>query len=666
MITVPIVETLKKADKAYCDSVSVKRLDEALLALSDLNADICSELNWQRTRRLDGYIKIKLAVIKFFKGKLEQINLDVAKKSIDRAKSILPDSDLSWVESVKDIMRQTVVFMTSVYEGYAAVMSKHDRLFDTGRYLETLEIIDDKLKELGTKDGAFIEFIDIFPDAETGKIAFFSVNEEVRKALYGCRNEMRLAFESSASPKNAVFDTLGQFDKYSLCPDYTINIGGEHSPILFVSTPLENEFTFLLNVNKSVGFKQRNIVQLNTGWWGELCSKPDGKDSAKERADEVRDLFLGILMQADYRKNTDIFAVYGLSEMSLADVRGVLIACSDYVKKSDRPVKFVINDGTGNLGLLEFFNGIRQELSLCAAENVYLSLPSFNSICEYLKLIGTAELQALHKQGVFLGYVGISVLIEQFKNGDPLWREEYIATSRTNFAKSRRFLDELADDSRYVPVDWNWTSEVKKPEQIDVKYDYDKIRDVLDARIEEIIANEDYDIYRRCEELVLYCLCADEDLSVWERIDDDEKKSRVARATRVIATAMRCYYSNPDVEFCDTDEGRWGGRCCGGGQLIQYKVKDIQDVEWTRDAVLHELYHSIQHTMMSSNLSLKWYKKTYHVSEERLQSWRDNNGCYINSDKHHDLYWVQTMEVDARDYACMCLGDKIYHSVRLK
>ena len=225
------------------------------------------------------------------------------------------------------------------------------------------------------------------------------------------------------------------------------------------------------------------------------------------------------------------------------------------------------------------------------------------------------------------------------------------------------FLSHLPDDSKLVPRDWGYDPAIEKSVKSEGgEYNYDEIRDVSDDRIRAIIANDSFSIYEKCGELVRYILLADEDKSVWkELLSDSEKALRIARATRIIAYTMKVYYSNPKVTIVHS-HAAWGGLCCDGGQEIKYDKGSTGKIEWLMDAILHELYHSLQHTLTDTAVDPAWYKKTYHISNERIASWHDNNDVYVSiGEGEDDFYMIQTLEVDARDFAGLCLGDQVYH-----
>ena len=79
----------------------------------------------------------------------------------------------------------------------------------------------------------------------------------------------------------------------------------------------------------------------------------------------------------------------------------------------------------------------------------------------------------------------------------------------------------------------------------------------------------------------------------------------------------------------------------------------------------HELFHSVQHTLLDYNASPGWYKRTYHLSNERIATWRDNFSIYTDIDDNRNQYMVQAVETDARDFESFCLGDIALSHTRL-
>lgn len=669
-----IIEIIREAEKKYGESVSVQELNEAAATLEGLPKTRFNEINLKRRNKLIAFLKIKAAVLSFLFNKeedLSQRNLDAAKLRIDEGKIILEGEasveDVGWIGSLKDIMTQVAVYFKDVYSGLEGAERGEDG-FNANKYCLTLELVNKKLTEMQEgKD--FGRPLDLFPLPETSSVNFLfpSLNSALHAKMRNCRNRLNEYFRLNYFTPVSVRGDLARYDKYELCPDDIIGTKDVDSRILFVSTPFENEFTLLLNANAEVGGEKRKIVQLNTGWWNEMCVNHNDKASAEQRAKEVKNIFYGFLTYIEYDKNPTLCALYGVNSLPVWDRRGVLTACSEYAENHKGKPGFVILDTTGDIALLREYNGLDRAEVKTYASNMYLSLPRYRDAYNALKAVGEKRLEELKRNGAFLGYIGLSKLLEQFLNGDELWENEYKRTSDINEATAADFLEELLEDNYLIPADWGWKPK-KERKRIDgdvAGYDYDQIKEVMNDEIKRIMENPEPDIYRRCEQLVIYCLGAGEDVTVWGKLDDEEKKARVTTAVKVIATAMRCYYSNPIVEFCDTKEGAWGGRCCGGGHTIQFKVRSIQDLAWTRDAILHELYHSLQHTMISFGCSLAWYKRTYHVSEERRMSWQDNERYYLGVDEDMKRYWIQVQEVDARDFACMCLGDTVYHQSRI-
>ncbi len=668
-----IIEIIKEAEKKYGESVNVQELKEALATLSELPQTRFKEGNLARRNKLIAYLKIKIAVITFFFAKedLSHRNLDVAKLAMDEGRIILENDvgveEATWIGSIKDIMTRVAIYFKSVYDGVEAV-EQGGTEFNAEKYCETLELVDKKLKEM-QENVDFGSPLDLFPLPDDARVNFRfpAIAGTLQSKMRLCRNRLNEFFKNNFFTPISIRNDLAKYDKYELCPDEVIGMGDRTALIQFVSTPLENEFTFLLNANQNVGGKARTIAQLNTGWLSEACRTSEKKADASKRAQEVKNIFYGFFAYVEYEKAPSVFALYGVNDLSESDRQGVFTACSEYAERHKGKIRFVIHDSTGNIALLRAYNELGSDRVKTAASNLYLSLPKYGEVYEALKEIGAEKLAEVKKYGVFLGYIGISVLLRQFRDGDKLWENEYKKTSLVNSETSIEFLDELNEDAYFVPADWHWEpNEGRKPRIDDaVGYDYDQIKEVMNDEIKSIIENPELDIYRRCEQLVIYCLCAGEDVTVWDKLDEEEKEARITTAVKVIATAMRCYYSNPVVEFSKEKSGHWGGACCGGGHTIKFKVSCIQDLKWTRDAILHELYHSVQHTMTGYGRSLAWYKKTYHVSEERRISWQDNDKVYTDIDVDEKSYWVQVKEVDARDFACMCLGDQVYHTTRI-
>ena len=523
-----------------------------------------------------------------------------------------------------------------------------DRLMVDGAYRGTLK----DFTLLSEKYGAMkVEGIgELFPELDKGTFRFVSIKKTLFALLKAKLDElMKAMFAGFGLTEDFSADTVSQYDALSSVPNLSLAQGIKDAPVLFVCTPIREEFDIMLNANLHANGIER-VLQID------LAKLP------KKTIGHSRDSLARFLLYVKKERDPNVIAFYGREALSEQDEKNLYAAIADYLSLVAEDVRLVFWDPSGDMQGLSSYSRVKAELPLVPAENRYLRLPSYADACELVPTMDDKKKEILRERCVFMGYLGLNYFYaKEEEQGLALDTAKRI--SEQNAMKVLSFLSRLPDNSKLVPLDWGYDPAIEKSVRPDGgEYNYDEIRDVSDERIRAIIANNSLTIYEKCGELVRYVLLADEDKSVWKEVlSDEEKESRIARATRIVAYTMRVYYSNPKVTVVHSN-APWGGLCCNGGQEIKFKKSDTENVNWLMDAILHELYHSLQHTLTDTMVDPSWYKKTYHISNERIASWNDNNGVYLTLGEGQDaLYMVQSIEVDARDFAGLCLGDQVFH-----
>ena len=598
-------------------------------------------------------IELKLGFTRFVERGMLASDLDDLSEVIEQSKAdycaaklalnpgfVAPDSQFKRIEAAA---KKLSAFASNIARDFDALLSN-------GAFSGTLadfSAVAEKYKVISTEPVSTY-----FPDREAAHFSFISVKKALFALIGDKITAVRTAmFEDFAADGDFCFDTIDKYSDLTLVPSRSLKKDVKETPVIFVSTPIREEFDILLNANLQW---MKRILQLDLL---RLAKMPAGVS-----ADSWARFFLYLILE----KEPNAIAFYGLDKLKENVKRDVYAAIYSALKEAQVDVRFVFWDESGDMRGLTEYNRMKKDLPLVTAENFYLRLPSFEDVKSVGDVLDEHRLETIRKTCVFMGYRGLNLFFSK-KEEIGLALDSAKSISSANEALVLRFVDLLSDRSRLIPLDWGYNPSVEEPEEQprEEEYNYDEIRDVSDERIRMIIANPGFDIYKKCGELVRYILLADEDKSIWMgNLSADERAARIKKAVRIIAYTMRVYHSNPSVEVVDTTEGGWGGYCSGGGAEIRFKKHCVEGdgaIEWTMDAILHELYHSLQHTVTDTPVDTAWYKKTYHISEERIASWYSNSKAYVDIDENKAIYEVQVMEADARDFAGLCLGDQVFH-----
>ncbi|MBQ7712454.1 MAG: hypothetical protein IJT69_01410 [Clostridia bacterium] len=490
-----------------------------------------------------------------------------------------------------------------------------------------------------------------FPESSLYAFSFLSVKGVIFDLIRQKMETVCTALFAGYSMEGDVFlNTVRDYSSLTTVPSRSFSQGMKESPVLFVCTPIREEFDILLNANLSN--KTPVILQIDLSRLMRLTTV--------RNADEIARYMLFVLTE----RRPNYIAFYEIDKLSEAWRKDFYAALYTVMKYFPSEIRFVVWDETGDMQRLNEYNRLKKEVALLPADNFYLRLPTFQDVKETV-FADAQRAETIRKTCVFMGYRGLNLLYAR-PDEIGLAMDSAKSVSDANTAACLRFLEALPDDSKLVPLDWGYSPDSEKVrEQRNDEYNYDEIRDVSDARARAIISNMKLSIFDKCGEIVRYVLLADEDKSVWIGVlTREEREKRIAKAVRLVAYTMRLFYSAPLVTFVDTREGSWGGLCCGGGSEIKFKRECIEGnggIEWTMDAILHELYHSLQHTLTDTDVDPTWHKKVFSIENERIATWYSNSCHYVDIDDDKVGYEVQAMETDARCFAGRCLGDQVYH-----
>lgn len=644
----------------YYGSRKTQLLQQGLERLHSLDDQRMTDANRNAVHALAALLEVKLATIMVFKGEFSSQKVSAACDAIDRAKVAYREarqqmdpnyiSEADKFAALKESVLEVAAFVEQINDAFA-------KLIVDGAFSGSIEEYYHMKERFGKVRQR--EWAPYFPEVGGKDFAYISVQTELAYILNKKAEALSLSMAVGVDIGESAFrKTVDDYDDFDYLPGMVLAKGMTEAPICMVSTPFEEEFDVLLNANKTYRDAKRVVIQMDFAWLKKVKSNMAG----------VRNVVARAFTLAHEAKKPGLIGVYGLDALGDETRKGFFLGASDFVRMTHEEVFVAIHDHSGDMWALNAYQALRRDNAMVDADNKYLRLPAFEDVKRAMFGMEEEQLETIRKQCPFMGYVGFNRFVKNAKRNYALALEDAKSTSDLNFLHAGPFLDKLLDVTKILPYDWRWQQEAPKKPPIESggNYDYDQIRDVSDDRMWAIISNTSFDVYQKCGELVRYCLLAEEDRSVWaEVLDDEQREARIKKAVRIVAYTMKVFYDNPAVEIVSTDEGGWGGLCCGGGATIKFKKSSITSIDWMMDAVVHELYHSLQHTVTDKNMPIgqAWYKRTYHISNERIETWRDNSGSnYIDLDDNKIGYWLQALEADARDFASLCMGDQVYHS----
>ncbi|MEG1536520.1 MAG: hypothetical protein RR416_06100, partial [Clostridia bacterium] len=433
-----------------------------------------------------------------------------------------------------------------------------------------------------------------------------------------------------------------EYARYNYLPPPLFSESSCSAKMRFVCTPFEAEFDFALSaMSRSQELK---IVRYRLDV--ELAQRDDFEKNLKNILEDSDDA-------------TNVFAFFGLMKFKNVDKRKCIlktIASAIANKKGYA----LFHDNTGNKMLYCEFNDNNIERSLTAV-NAYLTMPNYKDVIALLEELDNQKFDDydfVMKNGVFVGYIGLNKVINGFVSGDKKWRRimENISSENQNFDIVKKYIAKLTRIGQLIDGDWNTQFDVdnnanKKP----FDYNYDEIRNIVDENIVEIIRADQLNIYEKCGILVRYCLLGGDDMSLWEGLDVCEKTARITKAVHALSWILDVEYKNPKVTLHDKMHSSMAGACCvDGGQEIQFKGPSINNFEWLVGAIAHEMFHSFQHTLISSALQ-EWHTSELGIISERVDFWAQNFTKYIDLEKETEwAYTVQILEADTVIFENLC------------
>lgn len=333
----------------------------------------------------------------------------------------------------------------------------------------------------------------------------------------------------------------------------------------------------------------------------------------------------------------------------------------------DAGKRLTIHDESAERRLLKLF----REEGIEDVRNVFLSLPDYGEAREELSAQGyfseRGDETLFRKYGVYLGFFGFNEIL---RAGRAAWRRVLKRIASENKTRFEAYLERLPNRALFLDDGWRFEPSYRAPETKEPRapysFDYDKTREFLPANLRKILEGGD-SLRAKCGMAAKYCVLLGEDDSRWAALGltEEGKAERLRRlkiATEILSELLGTEKKAPKVEIVAEEDwdlnkhGRACAYCADGGERIVFREKSLSETETLADTVLHEMYHSFQHTAVG-NVFKSWWRTDLNVTPERVKEWAYNYGenRYIRNVKNANAYTVQIVEADARIFAAESL-----------
>lgn len=296
------------------------------------------------------------------------------------------------------------------------------------------------------------------------------------------------------------------------------------------------------------------------------------------------------------------------------------------------------------------------EINALDVSAAYITMPLFNATVEELASLKTAtdeECRAALKTMPFLGFMGLNDIVRPEHAGD--WAARGKKISQQNSDSAFKYLAKLKSPMLFIDGGWgNFTSGAAVGE-VDGEFDYDGIPDIDLANIRRIVQS-DATVFGKCGMIARYCTTGTGDMTVWGMLDRDRMLNRIELAVKLVCRVL-CVDICPQVVFADRLGGGAGAQCCDGGKLIKFKYSTAKDVDWLRDAIVHECFHALQNKLINGDWT-EWYYTNMGISYGRVCLWKETKQYKYDGDTQSDIYSVHMYEADARAFEKDCDRDR--------
>ncbi len=297
---------------------------------------------------------------------------------------------------------------------------------------------------------------------------------------------------------------------------------------------------------------------------------------------------------------------------------------------------------------------------------------------------GTPICDEVSKNGIFLGYKGVSRLMSSVISNEEL-SEKLSEAKKANKKLLDDFLTALGNRNSLDISDWKYTAKAPKAQPVTIDTSDDILRPKYkmrsDGLYDSLMGNDE--IYRKLELIMNYqssgittqAKCAwvadfamkGGDMLNLFNIPPEEAENILAErwniAYRAVAELMRVEVGT--MIFDIPENSTLLGQCCDGGATIRMNKKYVKvstaNIDEGIDTILHELFHALQHRAINAdpvkdNDLLSYYTVHFGV---RLQipEWKKNFSRYRSTDKGQSFadYEDQVVEAEARIFAADCI-----------
>lgn len=366
--------------------------------------------------------------------------------------------------------------------------------------------------------------------------------------------------------------------------------------------------------------------------------------SLSSSADDVDTAFTFI------KYKSDITVITGMDSQSDEMARYILFRAMEICKSSPRRI-FAVDgyaDRLYNMGVALACE--RDGYSVLDISQTYLTMPDFSQTVSYLTDAGfpDADTDTLRKMP-FLGFAGLNALSRLARKAD--WIDRGKQLSLANEPAAGKYLMRLDTPSLFIDDGWgDFRDGTRNITDTNGEFDYDDIDDVHISYVKRIVESG-ISVFAICGSIARYCTTGTGDMTVWSSLSREEMERRVTLAVKLVLKSLRVPV-NPQVEILDTlDNDSAGGTCFDGGKRIVFKYKDCLNLQWMRDAIVHECFHALQAKLMRE--WSPWYYDNMGITYGRTRKWKDTRAIYDENTKSK-VYKVHMYEGDAYAFEIDC------------
>ena len=489
--------------------------------------------------------------------------------------------------------------------------------------------------------------IDRFNATYTGGMLMQKVGE----TLKAMKEKVEISYEGAEEKRFGPFYASVSFtpDNFPTCKYFNslLDSPGGSYKVTVVAAPNREEIDLI-----AVRFAQAREKKLVGVNFEALCKLPDSTvEYVLRRLErETRDQIMYVVGfdNADWT-NPEILAMLGRLE-----------SCFETVENS------ILADGNPNFPVYEALEKMCGKLSRRMGY-MYASMPDFDDFEQLLReSVGhwTHEDHVkLQRNGAYVGFIGLN---EVMNNADD-WERHIENLARRYRTMVLSFTGGMVSPEMLIDSGWKITETNRRVEveDEDRNFDYDDISPLLQSNIQKIVDGP-YTFMQKAGLLVRYSVTHGEDVGRWSTdFSDEEREGRLIDATMALAKWLQL--PSPQVIIDPEDMEEWyAGLCCEGGKIVHYSYTCAHknNVEFTMQVILHELYHAFQHKVRREAWQ-NWFENDLGVTVERKKFWNMNNENYIDLRKNKNAYKVQVVEVDAEVFAmgCLRMSSEVWSSV---